>query len=161
MQTAAMLLGQAAMLCGLHVTQKNDYPVTQGTGFSVSEVVLSPSEILFTGIERPDAVLVVADEGAKELERAGVLDRVIGETLVLADLDVALPQLRGKVRRMPFRGTAGAKTAALASVAQWLDMTGALPMEALWAAMDCRFGDNAEIAKAGIGKVLQAGRTAA
>ncbi len=157
-QTAATLLGQAAMRCGLRVTQKNDYPVTQGTGFSVSEVILSPDEILFTGIEEPDAVLVVAGDGAKELERTGVLGRVTQETLVLADTDVPLPQLPCAIQRFPFRSTTGAKSAALASVAQWLGMTGALPMGALWAVIEDRFPREAESTKASIGKILQSGR---
>jgi 2-oxoglutarate/2-oxoacid ferredoxin oxidoreductase subunit beta len=68
-QTAASLLALAGMQAGLDATQKNDNPVTQGTGFSVSEVILSPEEVLFTGIEKPEALLIVSDEGAGELDR--------------------------------------------------------------------------------------------
>lgn len=154
-QSAASLLGQAAMLCGLEVTQKNDYPVTQGTGFSVSEVILSPEEILFTGIEEPDAMLVVSEDGAKELERGGVLARVSEETLVLADTDVRLPELPCTIQRFPFRSAAGGKNAALGAVAQWLDMTGALPLDALWATLEERHPKDAQNTKASIGKILQ------
>lgn len=154
-QTAAMLLGQAAMLCGLRVTQKNDYPVTQGTGFSVSEVILSPDEILFTGIDEPDAVLVVSGDGAKELERNGVFGRVTKKTVVLADSGVDMPELPCAIRRFPFRNATAAKTAALASVAQWLSIAKALPLEALWAAIGVRFPEEAETTKANIGKMLQ------
>ncbi len=154
-QSAASLLGQAAMLCGLQVTQKNDYPVTQGTGFSVSEVILSPEEILFTGIEEPDAVLVVSEDGAKELQRAGVLARVSEETLVLADAEVRLPELPCTIQRFPFRSATGPKNATLAAVAQWLDMTGALPLDALWATLEDRFPRDAQEMKASIGKILQ------
>jgi len=154
-QTAATMLGQAAMHCGLHVTQKNDYPVTQGTGFSVSEVILSPEEIFFTGIEEPDAVLVLSGDGAKELERTGVLARVTEETLVLADTDVHLPELPCTIQRFPFRTATGPKNAALAAVAQWLDMTAALPMEVLWFALEERFPKEAESTRASIGKILQ------
>ncbi len=153
-QTAATLLGQAAMLCGLEVTQKNDYPVTQGTGFSVSEVILSPEEIFFTGIEEPDAVLVLSADGAKELERTGVLARVTEETLVLADTDVRLPELPCTIQRFPFRAATGPKNAALAAVAQWLDMTAALPMDALWFAVEERFPKEAEGTRASLGQVL-------
>jgi 2-oxoglutarate ferredoxin oxidoreductase subunit beta len=155
-QTAATLLGQAAMLCGLRVTQKNDYPVTQGTGFSVSEVILSQDEILFTGIDEPDAVLAVSGDGAKELERTGVLGRVTEKTVVLADSGVDLPELPCAIQRFPFRSATGAKTAALASVAQWLGMTKAVPLEALWAVIEDRFPKEAESTKANIGKILQA-----
>ena len=153
-QTAATLLAQAAMLCGLEVTQKNDYPVTQGTGFSVSEVILSPEDILFTGIEEPDAVLVVSGDGAKELEKSGVLARVTKATLVLADTGVPLPELPCTIQRFPFRGAAGPRSAALAGVAQWLDLTAALPKDALWAALEARFPGEAENTKAGLEKML-------
>ena len=139
-QTAAGLLAAAAMGEGLHVTQKNDYPVTQGTGFSVSEIILGPEEILFTGVERPDAILVVSSDGARELGRSGVFGRVTDRTIVLADTDVAIPDLPCRVERFSFRRTVGPKMAALAAVARWLALTGALPLDALWRALDARFG---------------------
>ncbi|MEI8259800.1 MAG: thiamine pyrophosphate-dependent enzyme, partial [Deltaproteobacteria bacterium] len=40
-QTAGAALSQAAVLSGLYCVQKNDYPVTVGTGFSLAEVKLS------------------------------------------------------------------------------------------------------------------------
>jgi pyruvate/2-oxoacid:ferredoxin oxidoreductase beta subunit/Pyruvate/2-oxoacid:ferredoxin oxidoreductase gamma subunit len=141
-QTAASLLGHAAMACGLHVTQKNDFPVTQGTGFSLSEIILSAEEILYTGIERPDALLVVSGDGARELERNTTLARCTEDTLVLCDADVPLPELPCNVRRFPFRKIAGAKSAALAAVAVLLSITSSLPLGALWAAATPRFGES-------------------
>jgi Pyruvate/2-oxoacid:ferredoxin oxidoreductase gamma subunit len=141
-QTAASLLAEAAMLRGLEATQKNDYPVTQGTGFSVSEIILSGKEIVYTGIEAPDAVLIVSDDGARELERNGTLACCTEETLVLCDADVRLPELSGTVQRFPFRKVAGGKSAALAANALLLNMTGALPLDALWAAITSRFGES-------------------
>jgi hypothetical protein len=142
-QSAASLLGHAAIRAGLHVTQKNDNPVTQGTGFSVSELILSPREILYTGIESPDVALVLSGDGARELARNGLLERITEDTLVLADSGVALPSLPCTVMRFPFRA-AGAKLAALAAIAQWLDMTAALPIDALWAALDAKWGEQSE-----------------
>ncbi len=139
-QSTASLLGHAAIRAGLQVTQKNDNPVTQGTGFSVSEVIVSPHEILYTGIETPDVALVVSADGARELGRNGMLERISEETLVLADTEVALPDLPCTVQRFPFRG-AGAKLAAMAAAVQWLDMTGAIPMPALWSALDAKWGE--------------------
>lgn len=143
-QTAATILAQAALMCGLHATQKNDNPVTQGTGFSVSELILSPEPILYTGIERPDAVLVASQEGARELERSGVLGRVGTETLVVADAEIALPSLPATPRRLPLRGAAGGKLAALAAVTAWLGADGSLPEQALQAAVAARLGSEAE-----------------
>ena len=114
-QTAAAILARAALGCGLHVTQKNDNPVTQGTGFSVSEVILAPEPILYTGIERPDAVLVTSADGARELAASGLLARADAGTRVVADEQVELPPLPGSVLRLPLRETAGPKLAALAT----------------------------------------------
>jgi 2-oxoglutarate ferredoxin oxidoreductase subunit beta len=143
-QSAATLLAQAAIQSNLHVTQKNDNPVTQGSGFSVSEVILSPREIHFTGIEEPDAILVVSADGAKELERSGVLARATEATVILADTDVPLPDLDCQVLRYPFRKEAGGKLAAIAAVLNWLELTKALPAEAFWSALTARYGKEAE-----------------
>lgn len=143
-QTAAKILAAAALSCGLHATQKNDYPVTVGTGFSLSEVILGPKPILYTGIEVPDAVLVVSQDGARELQRNGIFERVAAETIVLADEEVELPALPVEPVRLPFRAEAGEKQAALAAVAAWVDRDGALPAEALRAAVATRLGRHAE-----------------
>jgi 2-oxoglutarate/2-oxoacid ferredoxin oxidoreductase subunit beta len=142
-QSAASLLVSAAMRAGLHVTQKNDNPVTQGTGFSVSEVILSREEVLFTGIEQPDVLLIVSEDGQRELERNGTLGRVSEATLVLADMELALPELPAKVLRFPFRRAAGPKLAATAAVVAWLNFTHAIPLEATWNAIEMRFGAEA------------------
>lgn len=130
-QTAATALARAALACGLHVTQKNDNPVTQGTGFSVSELILSPDPIHFTGIERPDAILVTSADGALELAARGVLAAAGGETIVVADDTIDVP---GATLRLPLRELAGPTRAALAAVAAWRAETAALPEDALRAA---------------------------
>ena len=139
-QTAALLLGQAAMQAGLHVTLKSDNPVTQGTGFSVSEVILSEQEILFTGIEQPDVIIIVSGDGLSELERNGIFERVRQETLILADTSLALPDVPGRVVRLPLRKTAGVNLAALVGVVRWIEMSRILPLEAFWEALEAQFG---------------------
>ncbi len=157
-QTAAALLALAATRGGLQVTQKNDYPVTQGTGFSISELILSAGEILFTGVEEPDAVLVVSVDGARELARSGVLGRVTKETLVFADTDVPLPELPCTVHRFPFRADLQPRLAALGAVAEWLRTTGLLPLDVLWEALDTRFGAQAESTTAALRRFLEPAR---
>lgn len=142
-QTAATLLATAAMRCGLRVTQKNDNPVTQGTGFSVSEVILSPEEIHFTGIEAPDAVLVVSADGARELAANGTFERVTAQTEVLADEELDLPPLPCTVERRPFRQSAGAKLAALTAVLVWERRRAILPAGALAAIVRARYPEDA------------------
>ncbi len=135
-QSAASTLALAAISCGLHATQKNDNPVTQGTGFSVSELILSPEPILFTGIESPDAILVCSQDGAQELARNGVFRGLTEETFILADEGVTLPESDAIVQRYPFRAPAGGKNAAALAVLQWLEMTGTLPRDAFFSALE-------------------------
>ncbi len=137
-QSAGAALARAALGCGLYTTRKSDTPVTQGTGFSVAELIVSPEPILYTGIEEPDVVLVVSGDGARELGATGMLDRVGPETLVLADETVALPPLAVEPRRLPLRETAGAKGAARAAVESWLEQDGRLPVEAFHAVAESR-----------------------
>ena len=61
--TAASAFCQGAILSGLQATQRNDYPVTVKSGHSNSEVIISPTEIHFTGITQIEFMLVLLKEG--------------------------------------------------------------------------------------------------
>ncbi len=63
--TAGTLPAHAAMLAGMHVTQKNDYNITVMRGPSVTEVIVSPDAITFAGVEHPDVVVALSEEGVK------------------------------------------------------------------------------------------------
>lgn len=62
-RSSARLVGEAALLSGLWAAQRDDYPITVKTGHSIAELVLSPREIHFTGAARPDAMIVLSQEG--------------------------------------------------------------------------------------------------
>jgi len=62
-RSAGHLLGQGGLLSGLYATQRDDYPVTVMAGHSVCEVVLDTEPIGYTGIVRPDVLVLVAEEG--------------------------------------------------------------------------------------------------
>lgn len=64
-RSTARTIGEAAILSGLWATQQDDYPVTVQSGHSISELIFSPREIFFTGITRPDALVLVSEEGRK------------------------------------------------------------------------------------------------
>jgi pyruvate/2-oxoacid:ferredoxin oxidoreductase beta subunit/Pyruvate/2-oxoacid:ferredoxin oxidoreductase gamma subunit len=156
-QSSASLFAKAAMLAGLHVTQKNDNPVTHGTGFSVSEVMLSPEPILFTGIERVDAMLVVSADGMRELRASGAWDRVDARTVLIADDTLELPDVPCPVARLPLRRQAGAKTAAIGAIALLLDRTGVIPLDALWAVAEAEFPADAAATRAKVSALMGAG----
>jgi len=79
-QSAASLLTQGALLAGLWVSQRSDYPVAVKSGYSISEVILSPDEILFTGTVKPDIMVVLFPEGLRRVrstvEQLGPHDRL-------------------------------------------------------------------------------------
>jgi pyruvate/2-oxoacid:ferredoxin oxidoreductase beta subunit/Pyruvate/2-oxoacid:ferredoxin oxidoreductase gamma subunit len=62
------LLGNGAVLSGLYATQRDDYPVTVMTGHSTCEVILDTAPIGYTGITRPDVLVLVAEEGRAKAE---------------------------------------------------------------------------------------------
>jgi len=66
--TAARLLARAAVASGLFAAQRNDYPVTVKTGYSLAELALSPEPIDDVSGDAADALLVLAPEGRRLAE---------------------------------------------------------------------------------------------
>ena len=91
-RSAARLVSRAALHSGLRATQRDDYPVTVQTGHCVSSLVLSPEEIHFSGIDRPDVLVVLSAAGAAKsvryLAAMGPGDRVF----VVAGVTLAATQ---------------------------------------------------------------------
>ena len=112
-QSAAGILCQAAVNCGLQVTQKNDNPVTQGSGFSLSEIWLSPNEIHFTGIESPDFVIVTSEDGLREMRSQRTFEKLSQDSLVYIDDSL---QESGVNSRYPFRKRFGASRASIGAL---------------------------------------------
>lgn len=65
-RSSARLLARAAVLSGLWAAQRDDYPVTVKTGHSVAQLVVGPEPVGYAGIERPDALLVLSEEGRRK-----------------------------------------------------------------------------------------------
>lgn len=112
-QSSATALGQSAAFAGCRVTQKNDNPVTQGSGFSLSEVWISPDPIGFTGIEVPDVVVAASEEGWNELRRRGTVAAIGPDTLVILDESLRPPD-EGIVVRLALRKSVTGANAAMA-----------------------------------------------
>ena len=137
--TAARLLARAAMLCGLHVALRSDYPVTVKTGHSLAELIFSPEPIEYAAIERPDALVVLSEPGRRQVQRyrsrldsgtvlfavAGCEPADLPAPVVVLDPAGSAGRTAG---RLPRDGTA---TAVAAAVARHLDL---VPAEALTAA---------------------------
>ncbi len=142
-RSSARLLGQAAMLCGLWAAQRDDYPVTVNTGHSVSEIVLSPQEIRYAGVARPDVLLVLSENGYKKVTHH--LPHLTPDDwlfVVPEFADIAAGPAHKVVLDL---GRVNRKSAALAAIAAAFKATGYLPVEALQEA--ARIGVRAELAE--------------
>ena len=62
-RTAGRIVGAAATMAGLWVTQRDDYPVTVRFGHSVSELILSPRPVHDTGVDGPGVLFILSPEG--------------------------------------------------------------------------------------------------
>jgi 2-oxoglutarate ferredoxin oxidoreductase subunit beta len=140
-QSAAGILAEAAVRCGLNITQKNDNPVTQGSGFSLSEICLSPTPIYYTGVDHPDAILVVSEDGLRELSANGTLAKITGETVLVFDCELPLESGPGKKHEFPFRKEFGARQAALAAASYYVQLTELVPTPAFLEVLKARSPD--------------------
>lgn len=138
-QLASFLFMKSAIGSGLHATQKNDNPVTQGSGFSLSEVCISKEEILYTGIDEPDAVIISSPEGLKEVKANGTLARCSGRTIVIAEQTLPEFECAGKVSRLPLRALCTGSRATLSALASLNMIKGWVSQESLLEMIDGKF----------------------
>jgi 2-oxoglutarate ferredoxin oxidoreductase subunit beta len=131
-RSAARLVAEAAMLSGLWAAQRDDYPITVKTGHSISELVLAPTEIRYTGITRPDAMIVVSDEGLAKSGRQ--LAAMTAEDRLFALPALASAKTKARVTTLdPTRSSLkiGGGKLVLYSATLALRELGFLPIEAL------------------------------
>jgi hypothetical protein len=131
--SAAGAFARGGVLSGLWATQRNDYPVTVRTGFSLSEVILSPEEVLFTGTPDPDVILDLFTEGhAKVAARI----RALGPAArVYRNAELPEVQTSAQVVSLDFASVPGwerkREAWPLMAVAAALRDTGTYPLDAL------------------------------
>jgi len=142
--SAARLVGEAALHSGLWAAQRDDYPITVKTGHSVAELVISPRKIDYTGITRPDAMILLSQDGVAKVGRQ--LAAMQPENRVFALPDLAKVKTDAKVTvidptQSPVRLAAG--RIALYTVARALKDLGVFAFEALEAAASLRASQHA------------------
>jgi hypothetical protein len=133
-QTAAEILARAAMSCGLHVSKKGSYPVTVGVGFSVAEVILSTSPIQHTQALIPDTVIVSSQDGFLKTKASMLamhngtiyIDKSSGDPKPDRETGLAVPTIFSR----PYRELAGARSALLVAVMDYIDHEGEIPAKA-------------------------------
>jgi pyruvate/2-oxoacid:ferredoxin oxidoreductase beta subunit/Pyruvate/2-oxoacid:ferredoxin oxidoreductase gamma subunit len=100
--TAGEILCLAGLHAGLNVTQKNDYDITVLRGPSISEMILSPQAIDYTGIQRPSTVVAIGPEGVAR--RKKIFAELAGTCIVLQAAGVDVPAGRARIHRVDFKG---------------------------------------------------------
>ena len=103
-RSVATLLGAGGIMSGLHATQKDDYPITVMTGHSAAEVIISPEPVVYTGIESPDIVLIIAREGLARVSRK--LKALSPEARVYVDAGLGEIDTPAKVIPLDLKGAA-------------------------------------------------------
>lgn len=150
-RSTATTLGRAGVLAGLWATQRDDYPVTVQTGHSVSEVILSPEEIRYTGIPSPDIMLVLAPEGLKVVRRT--VQRLGPGARLYIRSDLLPVETEARVIQLDL-AQAGKKDQAMMALTALVRDTGLLPIEALREAVTV--GQRPEVAQENLA-ALEAG----
>ncbi len=137
-RSTARLIGEAAVLSGLWAAQQDDYPVTVQTGHSISELIFSPREILFTGITRPDALLLISEEGRKMAGR--YLQALTAESWLFITPEFAGLETPARKMVVDFEAAgirASKKSLALLMAGAALRTLGIFPIEACAEAIRC------------------------
>lgn len=139
-QSSAALVCESAVESGGFASQKNDNPVTQGTGFSLAEFRLSPQLIGYTGIEEPDAIIVTSDEGWREIQAQGWLQRLGPASRIYVDDSVQMRTDDRRIERKAFRSLMGPKAAAIGSLLWLASHRGFLPISQLFSMVERKYG---------------------
>jgi pyruvate/2-oxoacid:ferredoxin oxidoreductase beta subunit len=115
--TAGEILCLAGLTAGMKVTQKDEYDITVLRGPSICELILSPEDIAFTGIDRPTVILALGQEGVDR--RRDLFDSLDQQTLIIQAHGVEVPSCNAGIHRVDFKGQ-GIKTHDWAIAVLWV-----------------------------------------
>ncbi|MGE5264541.1 MAG: thiamine pyrophosphate-dependent enzyme [Acidobacteriota bacterium] len=144
-KSTASTLALGGMYSGLWATQRDDYPTTVMSGYSVSEVILSREEIYYTGIPQPDILVILTAEGLSQVPRQL---QAMDETQSVYVVPELAEHVETRARKIVFklnRAPVNRKSLAVAATAAVVRDAGLYPLDAFRDAI--RFGQRAEIAE--------------
>ena len=95
--SAASMFAWAAIQSGLWASQRNDYPVTVKSGHSISEIIISPYEIQYPGVDKPDLIIALFPEALEKLKQ-GISALTETDALIIAD---GLPEVKTRAVKIP------------------------------------------------------------
>lgn len=144
-RSAVTTMGQIAVAGGLFAASQDDFPITVRKGFSVSDLILDHEPILYTGVDRPDLIVILSQDG---LIRLGDLSCLMPDTLIVAAEPLAVGSTRAEVRHINLRAVeqrAGKGMGALAVLAAGMVTQRWITQELLIRlAMDCLSGQHSK-----------------
>jgi len=142
--TAGEILCLAGLTAGLNTTQKNEYNITVMRGPSISELILSPQAIDYTGIDHPDVILALAPEGVDRHRQ--IFEQADENTLILQAAGVEVPACRARIQAIDLKSQGIKKPEWALALAGVLAKRGRIiNAEMLTAALKIRFkGKNLE-----------------
>ncbi len=127
-QSVGKFLATAGIKAGLNTTMKGEYPITVGTGFSVSEVILDKDEIHYTGLSDPDFAVIVTEDGLNKVKgRLTENTKVYLDSSLQEKFDVPVKEVVVK----PYGKLVNAKSKALLGLVDLLKNEKIIPLEAL------------------------------
>ena len=157
--TAGELLCIAGLAAGMNTTQKNEYNITVLRGPSISELILSPQEIDFTGIETPNVVVALDQEGVDR--RQHLFQHLAKEALIIQIKGVSVPATKARIHPVDLKAKGIKRTDwALASLAVLAGLKQIITPQMLEAALTLRFKGKALDASLKLVKQITAGNKA-
>lgn len=139
--TAGEILCLAGLTTGFQTTQKNEYNITVLRGHSITEVILSPQAIGYTGIERPDVILALSQEGVDRRQR--LFDSLDNSALILQAPGVSIPSCEAEIIQPSFKSQKIKSTDwALAAIIVLAKMNRVIHLEMLKSALKYKFRNN-------------------
>jgi hypothetical protein len=107
-------------------------------GHSVSDIILSETEIEYTGIENPSVIIALAPEGVNR--RKKMLANLSPEALVIKGAGIELPPCRATIIEVDFKAEKiKSQDWALVALAVLAEQKKVLSMDMLKAALKLRF----------------------
>ncbi len=143
-RSTASALALGGLYSGLWATQRDDYPTTVMSGYSVSEVILSREEVLHLGIPQPDILAVLTPEGLSQVPRQLRAMDAAQTVYVVPELADQVETPARKVVLNTARAQTSRKALALAATAAIVRHANLYPLEAFREAISA--GQREEIA---------------
>lgn len=138
--TAGDIVCYAGLSAGMNVSMKNDYNITVLRGQSVSEILISPEKIGYSGIEMPTVLLALSDEGVKQ--RKKLFPVLLESTFLIKEKSVCIPETPADIVEIDFKElNIKRQDWALASLALMAKSEKALNLEMLQIALKLRFSE--------------------